>query len=301
MTSAAPAVTPARECGHPRFTAGCPACQESWASRARHRTRLIAYGQWDPWTGAGPAREHVRALGLSPRRIAAASGVSASTVRRLLGTGKGQRATRRLRPDTAAALLAVRLTPQLSRPRPSLTAAAGTVRRLQSLIATGRSRRELAARLGMHADSLGRILRGAEQPRVTTAAAVAALYDELWDAPPDESTPLGARRAAMARAEGLAAGWPLPAAWDDDTIDDPAAGPAQDWQRRDGLKHDRAALAEDADFIMRTERNADRKTAAERIGVKPDTLDAAFARAGRRTEAQETACAEETEEMSDVA
>jgi DNA-binding CsgD family transcriptional regulator len=248
----------------------------------------MAYGRWQPYVDAKPVREHVQSLcggGLGCKRIAAAAGCSASAVRRLLGIEGNRPATRRMLPATAAALLAVTLTPDL-RQRPALTDAAGTVRRLQALIAAGHCRLVLAERLGMGNDSLNRLIRTAERVRVITAAAVRALYDELWDVPADETTPLAARRAARARADGLANGWPLPAAWDDQAIDNPDAPVPDGWQRESFHGGQRAEdIAEDALELLG--RHYTRAEAADRLGVKRNTLDKAIERVRRRGESED--------------
>ena len=51
----------------------CGPCRDAASAAARHRYRMIAYGQWQPFTDATPAREHVRSLqaqGLGWQRIA---------------------------------------------------------------------------------------------------------------------------------------------------------------------------------------------------------------------------------------
>ena len=51
-----------------------------------------------------------------------------------------------------------------------------------------------------------------------TARAVEDLYDRAWQGPRRPST--------ASRRRAVTAGWAPPLAWDDDTIDDPAASPA---------------------------------------------------------------------------
>jgi hypothetical protein len=74
------------------------------------------------------------------------------------------------------------------------------------------------------------MLRG-ERTLVRVARAVRALYDELWRADPREH---GVDNQAYSRTRNHAAahGWAPVGAWDDDTIDDPAAFP--DWTGRCG-------------------------------------------------------------------
>jgi hypothetical protein len=105
---------------------------------------------------------------------------------------------------------------QFGRLDPAYTDATGTRRRLQALIATGWPIRELARQMGW-AGNPGLLLYGErQQVHKHTAALVADVYDRLWDIP---GPSLRSRRAAQR------AGYAPPSAWDDDTIDDPAATP----------------------------------------------------------------------------
>jgi len=98
----------------------------------------------------------------------------------------------------------------------------GTRRRLQALVVMGWPLADLGDRLGVHLANLSRWIRADNVAR-STAARVAALYDELWDQPgPSEK---GAKRAKTR-------GWLPPLAWDDDTIDDPAARPSRMTEKR---------------------------------------------------------------------
>ena len=96
----------------------------------------------------------------------------------------------------------------------------GTMRRLQALAAIGWSTVELARQLGVTQGPLWRLMMQPHRVRRETATRVAALYDRLWNQPP----PAG-RGVAYARNSAARKGWPPPLAWDDDTIDDPAAEP----------------------------------------------------------------------------
>jgi hypothetical protein len=93
-----------------------------------------------------------------------------------------------------------------------------TIRRIQALAWMGWSERELErrARIGLGTvDTVKR--RKSHLVCRTTADAIAAVYDRLWDVD-------GGNRQSKAYARR--AGWAPPAAWDDDTIGDPAARPA---------------------------------------------------------------------------
>jgi transcriptional regulator with XRE-family HTH domain len=211
----------------------CAPCSQAASAAARHRYRMIAYGQWQPFTDATPAREHVRSLqaqGLGWQRIAELAGVAAPTVSSMLYGRSGRPPTGKIRTATAEALLAFR--PGLDDlPATAPVDAAGTRRRMQALAAAGWSAQRLAGYLGFDRAHAGRIIRG-DNPRVSaaTARAVRGLYDELWDRPPPEGTRWEKVAANRARDHARQQGWPPPMAWDDDKIDDPAAKPTRGWR-----------------------------------------------------------------------
>lgn len=103
----------------------------------------------------------------------------------------------------------------LNRGRPLLVDATGTHRRLQALAAIGWATRPLAAKVGVTPTAIKQWMRR-ELVQPKTAARVAELYDELWNQPGP---------SVKGRAHARRMGWPSPLAWDDDTIDDPAARP----------------------------------------------------------------------------
>ena len=267
------------------YVAGCrcPACTKANRAAENQRSRMIAYGTWQPYIDAGPARQHVRLLaehGVGWKRAAMLAGISTGAMSKLMYGGPGTRPpSRRIRPETAAAILAV---------RPSLAAlgsrcavdATGTRRRLQALVAIGWSQSRLAARMGMLPSNFTDVM-GRERVTAATRRAVATLYDELWDSPPREDGHREKISASRARNYARAHGWPPPLAWDDDALDDPGAGPAEGWQRtRDNLRGARLA-AEAAElrglgvsFLL----------AADRLGVPAKTLERAIQRT-RRTAA----------------
>lgn len=246
----------------------CRRCKKANRREENHRTRMQAYGRWEPYVDAGPVRGHVRALqefGLGWKRIAALAGVSASVVSKLLYgvPERGMGPSKRVRPETAARLLAVR-------PDPSRLAghayvdATGTRRRLQALVAGGWPQARLASRLDMTPSNFGAAFRR-ERVLASTARAVAALYDELWCADPREH---GVDNQAYSRARNHAAAhdWAPAAAWDDDLIDDPTAGPDT------GAAVSRAqALVEDATWLIERQ-GYTREQAAARLGVSQSHL-----------------------------
>jgi len=213
----------------------CGRCTNANRAEAAHRSRMIAYGRWQPYVDAGPAREHVRTLagaGIGWKRAAGLAGVSTGSMSKLVYGGPGNRPpARRIRPETAARILAVRAAPE-ALGGAALVDATGTRRRLQALVACGYSKSRLAERLGMLPGNFAQVMtRG--QVQAGTERAVRALYDGLWDVPPGES---GHReRISVSRAGRYARerGWAVPMAWDDEALDDPAARPAADWRRRE--------------------------------------------------------------------
>ena len=116
--------------------------------------------------------------------------------------------------------------------------AAGSVRRLQALIAIGHCEARLASLLRHYEalESEGDVARLVTPPggaRVTvsrgTHDAICRLYDDLWDQPPPEDNPAERAAATAARALARQRDWPTPAALDDDLIDDPAYQPQGGW------------------------------------------------------------------------
>ena len=205
----------------------CPAC--NWADYAWgvERERRIARGDWAPWTDAAPVRAHVDSLiraGLTQENVAALAGVAPGSMTHLMRGSNGNPPARRIRPESARKILAVRW-PRAELPPLSMVDSTGTQRRLQALVTNGWPMAWLADELAMKRTNFSVMMRRT-QVRASTAAVVRALYDRLWDQPPPQDTP---RKAADVRAaRELAAGeeWAPPMAWDDSKIDNPAARPA---------------------------------------------------------------------------
>lgn len=265
----------------------CGVCRAANHAHDDRRTRMIAYGRWEPFTDAGPAREHVRrltAMGLGAKRIAQLAGVSDACIGNLLHGRRGKDGrppTRRIRHATEAAILAVRF--DIGHlPSGAQVDATGTRRRVQALARLGWPARTVGGLAGVpHLASV--IRQGAVG--AGTAAKVRDVYDRLWDKPPPAGT-LPERRA-MARVRNRAArlGWPAPLAWDDDTIDDPAAAPAQGWERRDHVRR-WGVLAEEASELIT--QGLEVEHVAERLGVSRKTLNKTLARV-RREDAADAA------------
>ena len=276
--------------GHP-YPCGCqevclPA-DRAYAARVR---RLKAYGRWQPFTDAGPAREHAQVLvgaGIGMRRIAELAGVTPCAVWNLLSgqPGRGTPPARRIRTETARRILAIRPI-EANQDWNARVDATGSRRRVQALVALGWSMRSVAAMMPIEPAYLRAIVRDRPQVTAKTARKVRAAYDQLWDQVPSEVN--RSERISAAKARSLAArrGWVPPLAWDDEVIDNPAAQPAPGWKRVKITRSEDLA----ADVAELEARHYTRAQAAERLGMRRGTLDRALARAARR---QETGTAEE--------
>lgn len=112
----------------------------------------------------------------------------------------------------------------------------GVVRRRQALAAIGYGLNDLAPYFGLTCRSLGDHA-GQRRVRRDTLQRWREVYDRLSMTPgPNEFARLWARRR----------GWPPPLAWDDDSIDNPAAKPNLGSRRA----RDRVDVAEEARFLL---------------------------------------------------
>jgi DNA-binding CsgD family transcriptional regulator len=95
------------------------------------------------------------------------------------------------------------------------------MRRLQALAVAGWSADDLAPLLGTAARNVVQWRLGQRGRRITAQnhAKIAAVYDQRWNQPPPGRYAVKVRNCAHKR------GWAPALAWDDDTIDDPAAVP----------------------------------------------------------------------------
>ncbi|MFF0277504.1 hypothetical protein [Streptomyces sp. NPDC004330] len=194
----------------------------------RRRRRLMAYGQWQPMVDAEPARQHalrLQAGGLSIAAQAAKIGVPVPTLCGLLYGKNPYPPSKRIRPETAAAILS--FTPTLDDyPAGARIDATGTVRRIRALAHLGWTSPTINDRLPCSAARTIEQVGRSPKLTVQVARSVRAVYRELSNVAAEETgvTPWIAQRR---RNYAIAQGWAPPAAWDDDTIDDPNAQP--DW------------------------------------------------------------------------
>lgn len=211
----------------------CLPCAGANSVYENHRARLRAYGRGTPngWVDAAPVRAHVQTLqaaGLGWKTIAAAAGVAESTLCHLLygrrRAGVQELPARRVNPESARRLLAVPLPTIEQLPGGVVVPATGTQRRLQALACLGWSVGEVARQAELDRQRLDRAVRG-EDVIVSTVRGIAAVYERLWDQRPQPVTHADKVAVSRTRNRAAAAGWAPPAAWDDETIDDPAATP----------------------------------------------------------------------------
>ncbi|MFE0088807.1 hypothetical protein [Streptomyces sp. NPDC059016] len=200
------------------YMAGCrrDECRAANAAYCK-RYRVSRHRNGPRRVDATPYAEHVRRyadLGWSRRQIALLAGTSETTIIDLL-SGKAKH----LNPDSAEAIRALPAEPA-NIPGRAYFDATGTIRRGRALYRIGHQVADMAAELGLHADSLSEILhRDGGLVLASTAHNMTDLYKRLrW-------TP-GKFIANRTRATNR--DWHGPLAWEDATIDDPTAKPDVD-------------------------------------------------------------------------
>jgi hypothetical protein len=203
----------------------CAVCTEDNRLKMAAWRRAKAYGQVS-YVDAGAARAHVHLLqdsGLGWKRIATLAGVSTGALSRLIYGGPGQVPSPRIKPETERKILAVQPAAHLLGGGVKQDAT-GTRRRLQALVAMGWSQSKLGYRLGVLPSNFTALL-DRDQVLVSTARAVAELYDQLWSTLPPNATWHERSSVTRAKRHAAAHGWVPPLGWDDETIDDPQALP----------------------------------------------------------------------------
>ena len=156
----------------------CTRCRAANRAAERNRTAALRVGCWEPYVDPGPARVRLKLLrenGVGLDQIAKITNTPKSTIRRLLR--EPDFSPRRIRPETADRLMAVRPSPEHVAPR-SQVDAGETLCRIEILVAAGHSIPELARALGKSTVSLRRTL---DRRTVTaqTALSVSNLYDRI--------------------------------------------------------------------------------------------------------------------------
>ena len=194
----------------------CNSCYQTY------RNKQVAYGRWQTVTvDAGPVRAHLLALkaaGIGDRRIGELSGVSRSALQKISrkrpGTDEPLRSN--VWRSTANRILAIPLEVD-NRGYGVRIDSTGSLRRLRALQAIGWTQTEIAHRIGWTLQNLNRyFISDPAMINRGTAVTIAKVFNELQLIPgPSERSRRHARKH----------GWAPPLAWDEDTIDDPAATP----------------------------------------------------------------------------
>lgn len=200
----------------------CSECRGANAAYAARVARLQAYGQWQPLVDAEPVRSHIRSLmaaGIPRRTIVRLADVSQTTLSRALYGRKGEPPSQRMRPQAAAAILAIEVEPSFFGPHTKVDAS-GTRRRLQALMWAGWTLTQIEKWSGVYRTTLSKALP-AETVQHRVAEGVRTAYDQLWDRQPPDYNAAVRRQVACAKAEARRQGYLPAAAWDDDLIDLP--------------------------------------------------------------------------------
>lgn len=256
----------------------CGICTDANTAYQRNRRRQQAYGR-PASVDAEPVRQHLRALsaaGLGWRRAADLAGVNHSVVSCVLYGQNGNPPTKRIRTAFAKQLLAVEAGPDTLADVASMDITRSR-RQLQALVATGRTQQELAIRLGMSPFNFGRLLFKQQNITLAKQRDIDALYDELWEKPPSDTS--SARRARRyARQHEFAP----PQAWDDDTISNPEAKPeGVAYSLSRGRGRPRKLPADDELlWLLRLESPI---SVARRFGVTEEAVEQARGRAEKRS------------------
>lgn len=220
--------TYARANGSPGRRAGCN-CQPCIKERRRVGKRNHVNRQLGrPGTvNATPARTHLQRLHeyMGWKTLAKRTTLDYRT---LVQIYRGERAT--IRRTTASKILAVPVAD--SRDAGKYIDATGSIRRVRALQAAGHTTQAIADACQTGRAKIELIVNAKQATvREMLAAKIRRAYSQLAEQPGD-----GVRARNRAKREG----WAPPAAWDDDTIDDPQAQP--DLGDRVLNFHERAAL-----------------------------------------------------------
>ncbi|MGN8690172.1 hypothetical protein ACTND8_09740 [Atopobiaceae bacterium HCP3S3_F7] len=236
------------------YTRGCRCrpCTDAAAAAVRDRVRRKYYQQWgtpDPreLVDATPARNHLASLISPMTHVAATIGIPHATLY-TVRAGRTRLITRR----NSDAILGYR--------DPCTVTPIGLARRLRALARLGYRAADIAAAVGCSRASIDQLRAGylGRKPP-SHAADVVAFYESVTRL---STGPQSTRVRNYAERQG----WAPPAAWDDDTIDDPTATPH-------GIRHTqsrtRAGIDEVLDLL---DAGTSPLNIAERLGVRPASI-----------------------------
>jgi hypothetical protein len=248
-----------------------PECVERHRAYQRERYHSRTAGTWQPLVDAEPIRQHIlelQAANFTPVRISELANIPFQTVVGFIRVHgyNGQRRGRKRRCTREVAARILAITPDTA--KPGHVDAAGTVRRLQALVAAGWPMEHLGSRISPSCHSVRTLIR---QQRCygRTADAVARVFEELKNEKPEKAG-VDRRSASRSRSYAKRRNWPTVTYWADrmDVIDDPDFEPLYGVTRRE-------IVAQDANELMRVS-GLDRAAVAERLGVTKSYIDHAF-------------------------
>lgn len=267
----------------------CRPCREASTITARDRTKAQTFGRYDSGrVEAGPVREHVQYLldsGIGTRRLAELAKVSRSSIQALMygRPERGHGPYNRVSKTSAAKILAVQPSSETLAAQSQVNPA-GTVRRLQALVAIGWPQAQLSTEIGINRSNIGPVILGQRNVTARTALAVRDLYERLWDKPPSGEEWQVKRSASRARKYAAERGWAPPMAWDDDQIDNPVAEPTGFDRGSDyGKRVDNRT--EDVEFLL--DSGAGLYEIQTRCGISVDSLIETLARRANRPDLAE--------------
>lgn len=263
----------------------CVPCTRANRVYEADRIRQQAYGRWDHYVDAEPARTHVRELqaaGLGWKRIATMAGVPSGVMWKLIYGKTRPDGTRtpsvRIMKATAGHLLAV--------PAPSIDDLGGGVRidgtgsrrRIEALMALGWSVGRLASDHGIDRQVLDRALAWIPVT-VATARAIRVMYEAIGETPAPETNRAERTSVSRTRNRAHAAGWVPPGEWDEADLDDPyAEAPARQVAPKTALGRTPADLDEWCHLVRGGIHPED---AAGRCGVALKSIETAAHRNNR--------------------
>jgi hypothetical protein len=190
----------------------CRKCADAYNAARNHRSRMRAYGRWEPPADAGPVREHVKVLqdfGIGWRRTAALAGVSPGSVQGLLYRKGGKPPSRTIWPDTRDRILAVQ--PVLENLEDTVLVEPAEYRaQLRSLIAAGWPPGWLAGRMMMDRAAFYRVTGNQKLIAARTAKAASRVCRDLRDQQPPQQTQAQQRAVSAARSYAAQRGWTPP-------------------------------------------------------------------------------------------
>jgi hypothetical protein len=220
----------------------CEPCADHHSAAQRKLIRDHAKEAWGvrqpDWVDAELVRAHIRNLGsagIGQPRLAELAGVDEKLLGRVLYGHTNSLGfhppSRRVRRDTAEAILAIEATIENRHPLAPGLDARGTHRRIQALVMQGWSTARQSQYLGVDLTSVQKYLRKRTIQR-RTHDRVVAMFAELWDKTPPLDTPGDRNSYVQAIRYAARRGWVGPLAWDD--IDnDPKPVRAEPESRRD--------------------------------------------------------------------